>query len=92
MQFNPLAPVSSRQLLDVAPAHTLPAAGFLRIWQIVGKPATKSSPAVPAIFPVCRSTWYSGVKTGKYPQSVKLGDRISAWRVEDVLALIRQPS
>jgi len=68
----------------------LPETGYLRLWQIVGKPATESAPAIPAIFPVCKSTWWQGVKTGRYPQPVKLGERISAWRVEDIRALIEQ--
>ena len=60
--------------------------GFLRIWQIIGD--RKSSPPVPAIIPVSRSTWLEGVQTGKFPQPVKLGSRITAWRVADINALI----
>ncbi|WP_350017102.1 AlpA family phage regulatory protein [Rhodanobacter sp. IGA1.0] len=70
--------------------HQLPETGFIRLTAIVGKPATDSVPAVPAIFPVCRSTWWAGVKTGRYPQPVKLGERITAWRVEDIRALIEK--
>jgi len=69
---------------------TLPETGYLRLSQIVGKPATESAPAIPAIFPVCKSTWWAGVKAGRYPQPVKLGERITAWRVEDIRALIEQ--
>ena len=29
-----------------------------------------------------------GVKSGRYPLPVKLGPRITAWRVEDIRALI----
>ena len=67
--------------------YTLPETGYLRLAQIVGKPATDNTPAIPAIFPVCRSTWWAGVKSGRYPQPVKLGDRITAWHVEDIRAL-----
>ena len=70
----------------------LPETGYLRLPQIVGKPATDTAPAIPAIFPVCRSTWWAGVKAGRYPQPVKLGERITAWRVEDIRALIEQVS
>jgi len=68
----------------------IPATGFLRLRQIVGKDATDTAPAIPAIYPVCRSTWWAGVKSGRYPQPVKLGARITAWRVEDIRALIEQ--
>jgi len=69
--------------------HTIPETGYLRLFQIVGKPASKSRPAVPAIIPVCASTWWKGVRTGRYPQPTRaLGPRITAWRAEDIRALL----
>jgi len=38
--------------------------------------------------PLGKSTWWAGVEAGRYPAPVKLGPRITAWRVEDVRALI----
>jgi prophage regulatory protein len=38
--------------------------------------------------PISRSSWWAGVASGRYPKSVKLGPRITAWRVEDIRALI----
>jgi prophage regulatory protein len=38
--------------------------------------------------PVCKSQWWAGVKSGRYPKPVKLGPRTTAWRVEDIRALI----
>lgn len=70
--------------------HALPETGFLRLADIVGKSATKTSPAVPAIIPVSRSTWFAGVRSGRFPKPVKLGERISAYRVEDIRALIER--
>ena len=55
---------------------TLPETGFLRL------------PAVLRLYPVSRSSWWAGVKTGRYPKPVKLGTRTTAWRVEDIRALI----
>ena len=40
--------------------------------------------------PVSRSTWWAGVKTGRYPKPVKLGPRITAWRVTDIRRLIEE--
>lgn len=59
--------------------HTLPDAGFVRLSAILG-------PTGP--IPVGKTTWWNGVKSGQYPQPVKLGPRITAWRVEDIRALI----
>jgi predicted DNA-binding transcriptional regulator AlpA len=71
--------------------HALPETGYLRLAQIVGKPATDDAPAIPAIIPVSKSTWWAGVRSGRYPQPVRsLGDRITAWRVEDIRALIER--
>lgn len=60
--------------------------GYLRLNQIVGNP--KANPPVPAIIPVSKSSWWSGVKNGKFPKPYKLGERTTVWRVEDILALI----
>ena len=65
----------------------LPTTGFLRLSQIIGN--RKSTPPTPAIIPVSKSTWWQGVKSGRYPQPVRtLGARITAWRVEDIRTLI----
>ncbi len=45
-------------------------------------------PQVLAIFPVSRSRWYAGVKSGEFPQAVKLSTNIVAWRESDIMALI----
>ncbi len=67
--------------------YQLPETGFLRLHQIIGNP--KAKPPIPAIIPVSKSTWWDGVKSGRYPQPVRsLGKRITAWRVEDIRALI----
>lgn len=60
--------------------HTaLPETGFLRLRDILG-------PNGP--IPVSKSTWWAGVKDGRFPKPVKLGRRITAWRVEDIRHLI----
>ena len=66
--------------------HQLPETGYLRIRQIIGNP--KSNPPIPAIIPVSKSTWWAGVKSGRYPKPIKIGARAVAWRVEDIRALI----
>jgi len=69
--------------------HPLPDTGYLRLSQIIGRRATASTPAIPALIPVSRSTWWAGVKEGRYPQPIRtLGLRITAWRVEDIRTLI----
>jgi prophage regulatory protein len=70
---------------------SIPETGFLRLVDIVGD--KKSDPPVPAIIPVSRSTWWAGIRSGRYPQPVRtLGARITCWRVEDIRALIEQAS
>lgn len=67
--------------------YYIPETGFLRLTQIIGNP--KAIPPIPAVIPVSKSTWWEGVRTGRYPQPVRtLGLRITAWRVEDIRALI----
>lgn len=66
----------------------LPETGFLRIWQIVGSKKRNQ----PGLIPIGRSTFLEGVKTGKFPKPIKLSERTTAWRVEDIRALIDQIS
>ena len=41
------------------------------------------------IVPVGKSTWWSGVAQGRYPQPVRhLGPRITAWKASEVYSLI----
>ena len=54
----------------------LPETGFVRLPQVLG------------VYPVSRSTWWDGVAKGKYPKPVKLSERITAWRVDDIRELI----
>lgn len=59
--------------------YPLPETGYLRLYQIIGRPARRGWPAIPALIPVSRSTWWAGVKSGRYPQPVRsLGRRITA--------------
>jgi prophage regulatory protein len=66
--------------------HHFPETGFLRLPQIIGNP--KAEPPIPAVIPVCKSTWWAGVKSGRYPAPVKLSARVTAWRASDIRALI----
>lgn len=69
--------------------HTLPETGFLRLPQIIGD--ADAVPPIPAVIPVSKSTWWAGVKSGRYPPPIRsLGLRITVWRVEDIRALIDQ--
>jgi predicted DNA-binding transcriptional regulator AlpA len=54
----------------------LPETGFIRIRDVL------------RVIPVSRSTWWAGVQTGRFPAAIKLGPRITAWRVEDIRNLI----
>ena len=55
--------------------NPFPSTGFVRI------------PTILSIFPVSKSTWWAGVKSGKYPKPVKHGGA-TFWKAEDIHALI----
>lgn len=42
------------------------------------------------IIPVGKTTWWAGVKSGRFPKPTKFGQRITAWSVEDIHALIEK--
>jgi prophage regulatory protein len=60
--------------------QTLPETGFMRLPQVL------------AVIPVGKSCWWEGVKSGRYPKSVKLSARCTAWKAEDIHALIKRLS
>lgn len=53
-----------------------PVRGFLRLPQVL------------AAIPISRSAWWAGVKSGKYPQAWKLSPRCTAWKLDDIEALV----
>ena len=57
---------------------SIPATGFLRLPQVLH------------IVPVSKSAWWEGCKTGRFPKPVKLGPRTTAWKAEDITALVKQ--
>ncbi len=62
--------------------YKLPDVGFIRIRQIIGDKTV--NPPIPAIYPVSRAQLWRLIQEGKFPKPVKLGPRITAWRVEDI--------
>ena len=60
--------------------HTIPEIGFVRLSQIL------------EVIPIGKTCWWEGVKTGRFPKPVKLSERCTAWRAEDVRQLIEQLS
>lgn len=58
----------------------MPQTGFLRLPQIL------------ALIPVSESTWWVGVRNGRFPKGIKLGPKMTAWKAEDIAALIENLS
>jgi len=73
--------------MDYNTSFPLPETGFVRLFQIIGNP--KATPPIPAIIPVSKTTWFKGVREGRYPKpSKKFGPRISAYHVDDIRKFI----
>lgn len=54
----------------------IPETGFMRLPQVL------------SIIPIGKTCWWEGVKSGRFPKPVKLSERCTAWRAEDIRALI----
>ena len=83
---------------------TVPATGFIRQRQLLGaEPVTeeqaelnrrkgqgprRARPGEVAVVPVSASTWWRWIAQGKAPRPVKLSDRVTAWRAEDIQAFM----
>ena len=61
-------------------SETLPETGFVRL------------SAVLRVIPVSRSSWWQGVKSGKYPAPIKISANTTAWKAEDIRDLISRLS
>lgn len=70
--------MSITRTTKASPANqsAIPDTGFLRL------------PEVLALIPVSATVWWEGVRTGRYPKGIKLSARCTAWRAEDIRALI----
>jgi len=59
---------------------TIPETGFVRLAQVL------------TVMPLGKSSWWAGVKSGRFPKPVKLSARCTAWRAEEIHALIKRLS
>lgn len=60
-----------------------PQTGLVRLSQILG-------PRGP--IPVSKSTWWQGVKDGRFPKPLKLGPGTTVWKVEEIRAIYETPT
>ena len=60
--------------------HGIPETGFVRLPQIL------------EVIPIGKTSWWEGVKSGRFPPSVKLSSRCTAWKAEDIRDLIKRLS
>lgn len=56
---------------------------LLRLPEIIGN----AELGIPPLIPVGRSTWWEGVKKGRFPKPIKLSPRVTVWRAEDIAKL-----
>jgi len=56
----------------------IPEQGFLRLKQVL------------QIIPVGKSTWWAGVKSGRFPQPTKLGPKTTVWSASSIREFIAQ--
>ncbi len=71
-----------------ATINQLPTEGYCRLAQILGNPKAKPNP-IPPLVPVSKSTWYDGIKSGKFPAPVYIG-RSSLWKWADIRKLLER--
>ena len=60
--------------------HGIPETGFVRISQIL------------EVIPLGKTSWWAGVKSGRFPKPIKLTKQCTAWKAEDIRELIKQLS
>jgi len=58
----------------------VPDSAFIRLEQVI------------QLYPIGKSTFWAGVKSGRFPQPVKLGPNTTAWKVGDIRQLLNKAS
>lgn len=64
----------------------IPRDTYLSLIEIIGD--KDANPPIPSIFPVCRSKWLKGVKSGEYPKPKKFSRRTILWKSNDIIKLL----
>lgn len=77
---------SEKDFSNTSLINNLPETGLVRLSQILGD----KKKGIPPIIPVSKSSWWAGVKSGRYPKPIKLGERTTCWNVFDIRQLINQ--
>ena len=55
----------------------IPEVGFVRLREVL------------TVIPIGKTCWWEGVRSGRFPKPVKLSQRCTAWKAEDIHALIK---
>jgi predicted DNA-binding transcriptional regulator AlpA len=71
----------NKKSADYAAGVAFPRTGFVRLHSILAPEGPIS---------VGRTTWWAGVKSGRFPKPFKLGPRITVWRAEEIRQLIEK--
>ena len=61
---------------------------LLRLKHIIGDP--NAEPPVPPIIPISKSSWWEGVKSGRYPKPKKIGANTTVWREDEIRVLVEK--
>ena len=76
---NCLGGVGSISRSEADRQQVLPQVGYLRLKDVL------------ALIPVSKSTWWAGVREGRFPKpTYKFGTRIRAWDVRDIRPLLER--
>lgn len=59
---------------------------LIRLPEIIGNKKTGEK----GLLSIGATTWWMGVRAGRFPKPVKLGPRTTAWRESEVLEIVKR--
>ena len=59
---------------------------LLRLKHIIGD--DKANPPIKPLIPISKSAWWKGVSEGIYPQPIKVSEKVTVWRADEIQELI----
>ena len=71
-------------------SHTPPTEAFMSTIPVIPATGFLRLPQVLVFVPISKTAWWDGVNEGRFPRPVKLGKRTTAWKAEDIAALVER--
>lgn len=58
---------------------------YLRLKEIIGDKKN----GIPGYLPISKSSWWKGIRSGRFPKGTKLTPRTTGWKLSDIKKILQ---